>query len=234
MLMGTAAYMSPEQARGHPVDKRTDIWAFGCVLYEMLAGRPAFGRDTLSDTIAAVLDREPAWDALPADMPAGVHRVLRRCLEKDAKRRFRDIADARLDLDEALAAPPKAPRETNRPTRRVRERLPWVIAAAAIVVAAGLGLQSWRLAQRAAPAPTSGRAVDRFIELLPPDTLLAGAPALAMSPDGRRVAYVAVRSGIRRLYVRDFAEPSARPLAGTDGADQPFFSPDGRWIGFFA
>ena len=100
MLLGTAAYMSPEQARGKPVDKRTDIWAFGCVLYEMLTGRSAFPGETISDTIASVLQREPEWAALPAETPAGIRRLLRRCLEKDPKNRLHDIADARIEVDD--------------------------------------------------------------------------------------------------------------------------------------
>ena len=104
MIAGTAAYMSPEQARGKAVDKRTDIWAFGCVLYEMLTARPAFRGETISDTIAAILEREPDWSALPAQTPASIRRLLQRCLEKDPKRRLRDIGDARLEIEEALGA----------------------------------------------------------------------------------------------------------------------------------
>ena len=102
MILGTAAYMSPEQARGQAVDKRTDIWAFGCVLYEMLTGRIAFAGETVSDTIAAILEREPDWSRLPASTPANIHRLLQRCLEKDARRRLRDIGDARMELDDAI------------------------------------------------------------------------------------------------------------------------------------
>ena len=104
VIAGTATYMSPEQARGRPVDKRTDIWAFGCVLYEMLTGRPAFAGETVSDTIAAILERDPDWDALPALTPVSIRRLLQRCLEKDPKRRVRDIGDARLEIEEARGA----------------------------------------------------------------------------------------------------------------------------------
>ena len=104
VIAGTAAYMSPEQARGKAVDKRTDIWAFGCVLYEMLTARPAFRGETVSDTIAAILEREPDWSALPAQTPPSIRRLLQRCLEKDPKRRLRDIGDARLEIEEALGA----------------------------------------------------------------------------------------------------------------------------------
>src|SRR5262249_47388122 len=105
VILGTAAYMSPEQARGKPVDKRADIWAFGCVLYEMLAGRRAFSGDTMSDTIAAILEREPSWDQLPDAIPVPLHRLLRHCLEKDPKRRLRDIGDTRMELEEVLISP---------------------------------------------------------------------------------------------------------------------------------
>ena len=120
MIAGTAAYMSPEQARGKAVDKRTDIWAFGCVLYEMLTARPAFPGETVSDTIAAILEHEPDWTALPAQTPPNVRRLLQRCLEKDPKRRLRDIGDARLEIEEALGA--IAPRAGRR-LRRARDRL---------------------------------------------------------------------------------------------------------------
>ena len=108
VLIGTAAYMSPEQARGEAIDKRTDIWSFGCVLYEMIAGRRAMTGATVSETIAAVLEREPDWTALPATTPPGIQRLLRRCLEKDVKRRLKDIGDARLEIEDALASPADA------------------------------------------------------------------------------------------------------------------------------
>src|SRR6185295_18203501 len=139
ILLGTAAYMSPEQARGKAVDKRTDIWAFGCVLFEMLTGRSPFSGETVSDTIAAILGREPAWDALPAETPAPVRRLLRRCLERDPKRRLHDIADARIEIDDlqnvarsdASVAPPP-------PASRSRERSAWIVAAIAVIGAVAI------------------------------------------------------------------------------------------------
>ena len=136
-ILGTAAYMSPEQARGRAVDKRTDIWAFGCVLYEMLIGRAAFTGDTLSDTLAAIIEREPNWKALPAHTPSSVRRLLRRCLEKDPKRRLPDIADARLEIDEAESTQSDArdavPTVSSSVARvRTRERVGWIVAAACL------------------------------------------------------------------------------------------------------
>ena len=128
LIAGTAAYMSPEQARGKAVDKRTDIWAFGCVLYEMLTARPAFPGETASDTIAAILEHEPDWSVLPAPTPAGIRRLLQRCLEKDPKRRLRDIGDARLEIEEALGSP-RQPRRSA--TSRRRPDACWWAAAAA-------------------------------------------------------------------------------------------------------
>jgi serine/threonine protein kinase len=120
-ILGTPAYMSPEQARGKPVDKRTDVWAFGCVLYEVLTGRQAFTGETLSDTIAGVLEREPKWSALPAATPPPIHRLLRRCLQKDSHRRLHDIADARIEIEEALAAPAMAQAERAAPVKEAPE-----------------------------------------------------------------------------------------------------------------
>ncbi len=119
MILGTAAYMSPEQARGRAVDKRTDIWSFGCVLFEMLTGRQAFAGETASDTLARILEREPAWDALPSDTPAAIHRLIRRSLQKDARQRLHDIADARIEIDEAISAPAQ-PRRRPKPPRSSR------------------------------------------------------------------------------------------------------------------
>src|SRR2546425_7070949 len=146
VILGTAAYMSPEQARGRVVDKRTDIWAFGCVVYELLTGRRAFDGETVSDTIAAILEREPDWSILPAATPSTIRRLLQRSLEKDPKRRLHDIADARIEIDDALAAP--APIETARASpRSAWQWMPWLIGAAGAIAlmatAAGLaGL--WR------------------------------------------------------------------------------------------
>ena len=142
LVMGTAAYMSPEQARGQTVDKRTDIWAFGCVLYEMLTGRPAFAGETVSDTIAAVLEREPDWSALPAATPASIHRLLRRCLRKDVKRRLRDISDAQIEIEDAVSGTTTVEPSRNDATRR-RDWVPWSVAGALAVALLAVVLLTW-------------------------------------------------------------------------------------------
>jgi len=225
VIMGTAAYMSPEQARSGPLDKRTDVWSFGCVLYEMLAGRRAFGGDNISDILANVLRGDPDWTALPSDTPASIQVLLHRCLEKALERRLRDMGDARLEIQDALAGPsPRAPASQPRPGRRVA----WVAAALLAAITTGLGV--WRLSRAPTPAP---QPVSRFTLPLPPAAPLALA-GLAISPDGARVAYVAGRGATALLYVHPLDQPAAKPLPGTEGAVGPFFSPDGQWVGFFA
>ena len=227
VVLGTAPYMSPEQARGRPVDARTDIWAFGCVVYEMLAGRRAFPGETASDTISAILGRDPDWAALPAAAAAFVP-IVRRCLEKDPARRLRDVGDVRLWLDEAAHAPAASP---TGPQHSPSRRLEW-LAAAAIGLAAG-GLLAWLLTR----SPTQGplHRVARF-ELASTQsgtlsTALFG-HNVAISPDGTRVAYTSVHQGRPTLFLRRLDQPGAVPLAGTEGATQPFFSPDGQKLGF--
>jgi Tol biopolymer transport system component len=234
LVIGTAAYMSPEQARGQAIDKRTDIWAFGCVLYEMLTGRRAFAGETKSDTIAAILHRDPDWSALPASLPSDTARLLHRCLEKDLSRRLRDIGNTRADIDESVAAGarPAASSSGPAPTRAAIWTL-WLPTAAAVILAALLIAQRFGAADRASP-PAPPAAMARFVETVTAGLQLAPAPSLALTQDGRRLAYVAVQDGVGSLYVRDLGDATARPLAGTEDADQPFFSPDGRWIGFFA
>ena len=232
LVVGTAAYMSPEQARGQSIDKRTDIWAFGCVLYEMLTGRRAFAGATMSDTIAAILQREPDWSALPASLPPDIARLLRRCLEKDLARRLRDIGNTRADLDESVASGAQ-PASAATATIQTSAWTLWLPTAAAVVLATVLIAQRFGVFQSAAP-PAPPSAVSRFIETVTGGLPLAPAPSLALTQDGRRLAYVAVQDGVRALYVRDLDDVTARPLAGTQDADQPFFSPDGRWIAFFA
>ena len=229
VVMGTVAYMSPEQARGQVVDKRTDIWAFGCVLYEMLAGRAAFARATPSDTLAAILEGEPDWSALPGTTPPAVRRLLRRCLEKDTKRRARDIGDVRIELDEAFAASREPGKEATRgPASRS------MLLVAGLVAAAAIGAAIWMSTQaRPGPAPM----VTRTTLALPPDLELdtsGGAFPLAISPDGRRLAYVASDGARTQLYLRQLDTFEPRAIGGTEGAQYPFFSPDGEWVAFFA
>jgi Tol biopolymer transport system component/predicted Ser/Thr protein kinase len=232
VILGTAAYMGPEQARGRPVDRRTDIWAFGCVLYEMLAGRPAFEGETVTDILVAVVKEDPDWDALPAGTPASLDRLLRRCLAKDPARRLRDIGDARLEIEELQAGSVEevvaAGGADATPWRRV---LPWAIALVMGVAAIG----SW-LTLGSSPGPSETRPAQVEISM-PPGVHIAvdtEHPALALSPDGSLLVVVGEEGGIRRLYLRELANPSFRPIAGTEGASSPFFSPDGAWIGFLA
>jgi serine/threonine protein kinase len=221
-LLGTAAYMSPEQARGEAVDKRTDVWAFGCVLYEMLAGRPAFAAASVTETLSEVLKGEPDWQRLHAETPDGVRRLLRRCLAKDPKRRLRDIHDAHLDLDEvASPASDHARAASARPGRR--ERFAWASAVGLVAVIAGvLGLRAFR---------TSPIAPETRTEITTPPTRNA---SVAISPDGLTIVFAARSEGQSQLWLRRLDSPPARPLAGTEGASAPFWSPDSQSIGFFA
>jgi serine/threonine protein kinase len=216
VLLGTAPYMSPEQARGKPSDKRTDIWAFGCVLYEMLTGQVAFAGETLSDTIAAILGREPDWGRLPPDIPAAVLSLLRRCLQKNASDRLRDIADARFRLEESSSEHVPAP---GAPMFRNRERIAW-LAALAIAIGALAAWTRWH-----SPAEAETR-----VSILTPPTLQPA--SLAISPDGRRLAFVATFEGKSLLWLRRLDDVTPHVLPGTENAAYPFWSPDGRSIGF--
>ena len=233
LVVGTVAYMSPEQARGRPVDKRSDIWGFGCILYEMLTGRAAFGRETLTDTLAAIVDRDPDWTALPEATPSALRRLLARCLEKDPRRRLHDIADARIEIDDVIANPVEAVSTHATAYSRRREYLAW----GAAVVCLGLAVAAVLLAMRRAPDPAAPTPITRTAVVFPSGEQLSGRGReypLALSADGTHLAYVSVRAGQERLYVRRLDELEARDLPGTLGARQPFFSPDGQWIGFFA
>jgi hypothetical protein len=201
MILGTAAYMAPEQARGKAVDKRADIWAFALVLYEMLGGRTAFAGDTISDVLAAVLTREPHWTALPATTPASIRRLLTRCLEKDPKRRLRDIGDARLEIEETI----RDPMAGAAPVAAAPRVRPFVWAAAGFAVPAIVivGLAASGVWQRA----RTSEARPLRVSIVHTEGSEVGAPAI--SPDGRRVAYRARQSdGMPLLWVRDL--PAAR------------------------
>ena len=222
-ILGTAAYMSPEQAKGRPADTRSDVWAFGCVLYEMLTGRRAFPGDDVSETLAAVIRGEPDWRVLPMETPAPLRRLLRRCLHKDRKERLQHIGDARIEINEAASAPDlDGDRTPSLPTRR--ERLAW------IVVAAGLALTAAMFGVRAFRS-TPPLAEMRFEISTPPTT---DPTSLAISPDAQTIVFVATFEGRPRLWLRALNAASIRSLAGTDGGFYPFWSPDGRSIGFFA
>ena len=233
LVIGTATYMSPEQARGLVVDKRADIWAFGCVLYEMLTGCLAFSGPTRLDTVAAILEHEPDWHALPPGTPPAIRRLLQRCLEKDAARRLRDMGDARADIHDTRGdtAASRAPLETTVSRSR---RSPVVLVAVLALTALGAASAAWFL--KPAP-PLTNAPVSRLTIALPPGDSLGtlALPVLAISPDGRTVVYTASRTGgNQQLYVRGIDQSDAAALAGTEGGYGAFFSPDGRWIGFFA
>jgi Tol biopolymer transport system component len=240
VILGTAAYMSPEQARGKPVDKRSDIWAFGCVLYELLSGRQPFLRPTVSDTMAAVLEREPDLTTLPAATPPRVRWLVRRCLEKNPSRRLHDIADARIELDEALGgssdAEPVAGQSGSaaRRGRNLRELLAWSTAAACLAALVGVLLFARR---SEAPAPVATPTYNSSI-LLQEDLRLgtSNPPGrFTLSPDGRRLALVATdATGKTRLWIRPLNTSVAQPLAGTEDATFPFWSPDSRFVAFTA
>jgi Tol biopolymer transport system component len=236
VILGTAAYMSPEQARGWHVDKRSDVFSFGCVLYESLTGKRAFPGDTGSDSLAAILRAEPDWDALPAETPSGVRRLLRRALQKDPKRRLHDMADARIELEEAIASLEAA--DGAGVGLSARTGLPAVVLGA--VGSALVGAIIALLATRSL-APSSTRVSPPLRAVLPlpagidlavanrPNTL----PNIAMSPDGRTVIFSGVGPEGSRLYRRSLDRTEAEPIAGTEGGFHPFFSPDGQWLGFF-
>ncbi len=237
VILGTAAYMSPEQARGKRADYRADIWAYGVVLFEMLTGKRLFDGETASDTLAGVLRADVPWDQLPHNTPPALRRIITRCLERDVSRRLQAIAEARIALedlkagrsDESVLQP-----ATKRASRLGRERLAWMLA---VVVLAALG------------AAMAFLRTDAPIQPLVQSTLLppagwdfAPASPFAVSPDGSQIAYVAIArpgnestaAGSNSIWICDLDLPEPRRLAGADGDAFPFWSPDGRWLGFFA
>ena len=208
-ILGTPGYMSPEQARGRSVDKRTDIWAFGCVLYEMLSGRPPFGGETISDTIAGILEREPEWMTLPSSLPAGVRGLLERCLAKDPKQRLRDVGDARFEIEKALALPSAPPVMTHVPAAG-RTTARWVAVVAGTAVLSGTAV--WMLTPRSSPAQSALWSVSRLAVSPPAGVPLAVDTArVAVSPDGRSVAYVAGRGRRQQIYLRDLESIRQHP-----------------------
>jgi len=229
-ILGTATYMSPEQARGQPLDKRTDIWSFGCVLFEMLAAKRCFGGETTSDTLASILEREPDLSNLPDEVPAEIRRLLSRCLRKNPVERLRDIGDARITLEDIQNVDEPAATTATPRTRRNTLRL--AIAALAVVCAAIVG---W-LART--PAPSDSPAPTRLVVSLPVQHQLAIALdfSLAISPDGTVLVYGASSSAgsSPRLYLRRLDRFKALPIPGTEGAFGPFFSPDSRMLGYIA
>ena len=228
VILGTAPYMSPEQARGKPVDKRTDIWAFGCVLYELLTGRVAFAGDTSSDTIAAILEREPEWSALQT--PASLRHVLQRCLEKDPRRRLHDIADARIEIEDVISGAAGTPADrTAVHARRQPVRLLWSIAT--VVALVGVGALTWNL-RTARQAQTAPPRISRMTMASSGTAALGitGGRSLAITPDGTRVVYVGSNN---QLFVRPLDRLDATAIyTGAAPLNWVFVSPDGQWVGF--
>ena len=228
VLLGTAAYMAPEQAKGKAVDKRADIWAFGCVLYEMLTGKRPFAGEDVTDTLAAIVRADPDWSALPHDTPPVIRKLLRRCLEKDRRERLPDIGAARLELKDARSSGVVEAALVRSLPRR-RKVVPWTLFAVASLVA--IAATAYAVLTRPASDPRV------YKSLIVPLTPLSGAPALRLqiSPDGRRLAFVAPdESGHTVLWVRPLDGVTAQPLAGTINATAPFWSPDSRWIAFIS
>jgi serine/threonine protein kinase/Tol biopolymer transport system component len=225
VILGTAAYMSPEQARGSGVDKRCDIWSFGVVLFEMLTGKKLFVGETISDTLAAVLRADVDWSMLPS-APASIRALLHRCLTKDRKQRLQAIGEARIAISEYLANPAGATGSgtaSDAGRHKLRDNLGWGIAIVCLIAVLVMGVIHFR--QVSAEEPEM-----RF-EVMTPST--SEPTSLAISPDGRHLAFVGSSEGQQRLWLRPLDAVTARPLAGTEGAKHPFWSPDSRSIGFF-
>ena len=227
LIVGTAGYMSPEQACGKKVDTRTDIWAFGCVLYEMVTGKAAFRGDTLGEVIAATVERDPDWQALPAATPSSVISLLRRCLRKDPQNRLRDIGDARIELEDSLGEAASVAGATTGVTRRA---MIGTLAGTAIGAAA-TGLAALNRSRSAAIV----RHVTRLPIAFPPGVFAEASfnRRVAISPDGTRVAFNAGIQGQNKMYVRALETLESQVLPMPGGSNTPFFSPDGGWLGFF-
>jgi serine/threonine-protein kinase len=227
VILGTAAYMSPEQAKGKPADKGADIWAFGCVLFEMLAGKQAFSGETVTDILAVVLRGEPEWDALPAQAPNAIRRLLRRALQKDQRLRWHDISDARLEIDEAVAQPLEqasavAPAAALQPPAKWKSALPWAVAVALALVLVFIGTRP----RVSIPSMLVTRfALDEIVNV----TYGRG---MSVSPDGQTLAYVVEQAGLSQLFVRRLDEAQSRPVRGASLVRAHFFSPDGQWLAF--
>jgi serine/threonine-protein kinase len=222
VILGTAAYMSPEQARGKTVDARADIWAFGVMIWEMLHGRRLFDGDTMSDTLASVLKNEISFGDVPKQTPGAVRRVLRKCLQRDPARRLHSIADARIELED-----PTIPDEPDRPTASAT-RLPWLLAILFAVTAGALALRP-----TAPPVPDTPR---KSVSILIPEgseIILGDWPAIDVAPDGSAIALTGSNDGQPTIMIREISSREFRPLTEDADALSPFFSPDGRWVGFF-
>ena len=246
LILGTAAYMSPEQAKGKRVDKRTDIWAFGCVLYELLTGKPVFFGEATTDTLAAVIRDEPDWSLLPSATPKRIRQLLRRCLQKDPTLRLRDIGDARVEIMDAMSEPVEestivGPTVASARKDR-RQTILFALTGLVIgVIVSGLGF--WVISSFASSRGLTAQPVRRFAINLTETEPLAltkfvplaiGRQALTLSPDGNNLVYVVNHNGVAQLCLRPLNQFDTKLIVGTEGAYNPFFSPDGKWVGFFA
>ena len=240
MILGTPAYMSPEQSKGRAADQRSDVWAFGVVLYEMLTGQHPFKGDDPSEILASVLTQQPDWTVLPAATPPMIRRLLHRCLEKDRTRRLADMADARLDIDEALSGSDDQPPVTLH-ISRTRERLAWGAALLLVGVAAVA-----TIARATRPSSTRPETTRAILSVAPAGEISGANPleqrvaarptrtAVALSPDGKTLVFGAIWGGTQQLYARAMDGLNATPIPGTTGGYSPFVSPDGQWVGFGA
>ena len=232
IVLGTAAYMSPEQAKGREADKRSDVWAFGCVLYEMLAGRRPFDGEDTTDVLGAVVRLEPVWEALPSNVPAPVRTLLRQCLVKDRRQRVGDIAAARFVLDHEAGLAPAVPVASR------SHRIAWVVAALSILAMIATAVVALQMSRSPAPASDPIQ-----FSIAPPEKTVFGGPAaggtgraaqLAISPDGRNLVFVAGAQSAFQIWLRPVASEEARPIQGTEGSAFPFWSPDSQFVAFFA
>jgi serine/threonine-protein kinase len=233
MILGTAAYMAPEQVRGYVADRRADIWAFGVVLFEMITGRRLFDEPTISDTLASVLKSTPDWRAVPASLPPQLHALLRWCLEKEPKRRLQAIGDARVQIERLMAGEADATSAKQTATPAWLRALPWAMAAAFAAATLVLLVGRGRSEERGSAVPVRVSALlgsGLSINVTP------GQPVLTLSRDGTRIAFVAEKDATppSRIYVRRLDDLDTNAVAGTEGASSPFLSPDGNWIGFVA
>jgi len=223
-MAGTPAYMSPEQMRADTVDKRADIWAFGCLLYELLAGRAAFAAATMAETMARVMERDPDWAALPDGLPASIRTLLRRCLQKDPADRLHDIADARLELADALSGPHGSAPASSGVSRR--ERLWWI---AAVAIVSVIAAAAWLGSRRAGRSDAAGPYFEIPLRFPPDERPSTG---ISVSPDGHYIA-ASLYARIPRIWLTVVQDSTSAPLAGTEGGGQPFWSGDGSEIGFY-
>ena len=226
VILGTAAYMSPEQAKGQPLDRRTDVFAFGAVLYELLTGQPAFAGGSVAEVLAAVLQATPDWDRLPADTPPGIRRLLHRCLDKEPKRRLQSAADARIRIEEVEADAEDLRDPRSRQTASGPKL--WVLGAATLVALMVVVVAALPYVR---PSVSVEAPEFRLDVQTPPTTDLM---SFALSPDGRYVVFAATDGRVERLWLRRLDVTTAQPLAGTEDAGYPFWAPNSRSIGFFA